>query len=200
MEESHFLDMMRVVEPHVSGRAKRSVDLMIQSASLLSSVHHYQEPALSACDTSSDSIDLEAVLIDLQPVCNPAEAELVNLILNFFRSRKIYSAYQAASQHPMAAEETVFNASHSMKAPGTETEEQDFEGRMEENGAAEEMVSERRTVKEGSSAEEQKEQQKGFHGNPNFQNLMENHALQSLLSPSQKENLNRIGSLMQTLS
>lgn len=97
MEDSHFLAMMRTVQPHVSGRPKRSVELMLQSADLMQAVKQYREPELSACDTGQDFIDFEGMLTDLQAVCNPAEAEIANLILNFFRSRKIYAAYRAAA-------------------------------------------------------------------------------------------------------
>jgi hypothetical protein len=134
------------------------MELLLQSANLMSSFRQYQEPSLSACDASLDRIDLEAVLTDLQPVCNPAEAELVNLILNFFRSRKIYSAYRAAQTY----------------SSGSGTKEHDPQQGQEPFP---------------STDHKQK-----------FQNLMENDALQSMLSPTQKENLNQIGTLMQVLS
>ncbi len=167
MEESHFLDMMRAVQPHVSGRPKRSVELMLQSADLLHSVRQYQEPELSACDTSQDFIDFEAMLTDLQPVCNPAEAELVNLILNFFRSRKIYTAYKAASRQTAEAQaqQNHLQAAAMPDAPAENRQEANFQN--------------------GSYA--------------GLRNLMENQAFQSLLSPAQKENLNQIGTLIQTL-
>ena len=59
MEETHFIDMMRAVQPHVSGRPRRSVELLLQSADLLRSIQQYREPELSACDASQDSIDFE---------------------------------------------------------------------------------------------------------------------------------------------
>ncbi len=166
MDESHFIDMMRAIQPHVSGRPKRSVELLLQSADLLHSVHQYQEPELSACDTSQDSIDFEALLMDLQGVCNPAEAELVNLILNFFRSRKIYSAYRIASQQGQY-----------MQQMSSEKTEPDIQ--MEADKAKEPLPQKPPS---------------------NFLNLMENEAIQSLLSPAQKENLNQIGTLMQAMS
>lgn len=178
MEESHFLDMIRAVQPHVSGRPKRSVDLMLQSADLLSCVRQYQEPSLFACDASSDAIDLEAVLMDLQPICNPAEAELVNLILNFFRSRKIYSAYQAAAQQ--------------VSAPSTDAPEHET---VSQTAAQTTM----QTAAQWENPDEEGKKDEPQGKNP-WKNVMENPAFQSLLSPSQKENLNQIGTIMQALS
>lgn len=192
MEQSHFLTMMRTVQPHVSGRPRRSVELMLQSADLLQAVQQYKEPELSACDAGQDFIDFEGMLTDLQTVCNPAEAEIVNLILNFFRSRKIYAAYRAASQQNQAPQnfqepkmqeknssETISNMNFLSAADGQPNHTQ---------GGA-------------TTKTENHQNVKTIPGSTNaFRNLMENQALQSLLSPAQKENLNQIESLMQALS
>ena len=51
------------------------------------------------------------MLTDLQTVCNPAESEFINLILNFFRSRKIYSAYRtAASQQNFQQSQSMIDS------------------------------------------------------------------------------------------
>lgn len=184
MEETHFIDMMRAVQPHVSGRPKRSVELLLQSADLLRSIQQYREPELSACDASQDSIDFEALLTDLQSVCNPAEAELINLILNFFRSKKIYSAYRMASQQNQNLKE-AFSQSVQRNAASDMHTEADIPdmAKME--------------FLENISAPKEASRQKPPSA---FRNLMENQAIQSILSPAQKEHLNQIGTLMQAIS
>ena len=170
MDNSHFIDMIRAIQPHVSGRPKRSVELMLQSANLISSVHEYHEPQLSACDTSQDYIDFEALLTDLQDLCNPAEAELVSLILNFFRSRKIYSAYQNTMHQNR-------NASFSLKNTGP----------LSADNSASDKNECRNTPPQKNKANDMRD-------------IMENPAFQSLLSPAQRENLNQLGSIMQAFS
>lgn len=184
MEETHFIDMMRAVQPHVSGRPRRSVELLLQSADLLHSIQQYREPELSACDASQDSVDFEALLTDLQGVCNPAEAELVNLILNFFRSKKIYSAYRMASQQNQERKETFLQSNQKNTAADLHTE-------TDISDMTEMEAAENNSVPKESS-----------HQNPTsaFRNLMENQAIQSLLSPAQKEHLNQIGTFMQAIS
>lgn len=219
MEESHFLTMMRMVQPHVSGRPRRSVELMLQSADLLHSVRQYREPELSACDAGQDFIDFEAMLTDLQTVCNPAEAEFVNLILNFFRSRKIYSAYRTATA---AASQQNFQQSFQQNLQQSQTTQEHFqeekEGLSAELDAADPSASATLLAANGpaNAAPPSNNPQQGTADSPpqinrhnakrtsqpvnTFRSLMENQALQSLLSPAQKENLNQIESLMQVLS
>lgn len=184
MEETHFIDMMRAVQPHVSGRPRRSVELLLQSADLLRSIQQYREPELSACDASQDSVDFEALLTDLQGVCNPAEAELVNLILNFFRSKKIYSAYRMASQQNQERKEAFSQSGQRNTSADLHTE-----------SSMPDMV--RMESAENSSMPNEPPCQKPPS---TFRNLMENQAIQSLLSPAQKEHLNQIGTLMQAIS
>jgi len=185
MEEAHFLTMIQAAQPHVSGRPKRSLELIIQSAGLMHSVHNYQEPTLSACDASQDKIDFEGLLTDLQPICNPAEAELVNLILNFFRSKKIYSAYMDAMQKPAdeSADNNTFPVSHST------------ESRDEVRAAQVEDAIEVPTMK----TEAETAPPSGMNGRTAWKHLMENHMFQSLLSPTQKNNLNQIGNFMDVI-
>lgn len=217
MEETHFLEMMRAIQPHVSGRPKRSVELMIQSADLLHCFHQYQEPALSACDIEQDSIDFEAMLTALQPVCTPPEAELINLILNFFRSRKIYSAYLSVSQqNPASASDSA------QKTDYQTTSEHEQYQKTPYSSEAVSAADENRNHFPQTFSESSEEDRENFsasqpapesfpertgtgpaapsRNNANtFRNLMENHALQSLLSPAQKENLNQINTLMQVM-
>lgn len=199
MKETHFLEMMRAVQPHVSGRPKRSVELMIQSVDLLHCYHQYQEPSLSACDIEPDSIDFEAMLTDLQPVCTPPEAELVNLILNFFRSRKIYSAYRTVLQQNLSAADSSQNTNTNQ---AENTPEPSYTS--DNASSAREAVSTNYNNNlQASSSEPPLEQNRTGNSMPQnnntFRNLMENHAFQSLLSPTQKENLNQIGNLMQAM-
>lgn len=236
MEESHFLTMMRMVQPHVSGRPKRSVELMLQSAELLHSVQQYREPELSACDTGQDFVDFEAMLTDLQTICNPAESEFINLILNFFRSRKIYSAYRAAaSQQPFQQSQTAQEIKDSVsmetsnlsetgnlsqensdtstilsaaeKNETTSTEKINPSSVSPDNNM-QSIPSENQTVNPNrfvsstnNPNSDKKTNLRNRQGPANtFRNLMGNQALQSLLSPAQKENLNQIESIMQVLS
>lgn len=223
MEESHFWTMMRMVQPHVSGQPKRSVELMLQSADLVQSIQQYREPALSACDTGQDFIDFEAMLTDLQTVCNPAEAEFINLILNFFRSRKIYSAYRAAAvsqqsfQQSQAMQENLqetketTNEAISMEMPHPSQMESLLQAEPDTSAvlSAAEEKTEAANFSDPASGSSQKRSsvplnkrnaKNGQTPANTFRNLMGNQALQSLLSPTQKENLNQIESLMQVLS
>jgi len=195
MDNSHFLAMIQAAQSHVSGRPRRSLELMGQSAGFLNSIHNYHEPALSACDAAQDYVDFEGLLTDLQPICNSAEAELVNLILNFFRSRKIYSAYMNAMQHGTATENPKTDTPAGMAAPSADTNQ--YPAQMQDNNMPNTEVQAAQMETYESNENEIFPKEPPPSPAEGFKNMIENPMFQSLLSPTQKENLNQIGALME---
>lgn len=92
----HAMDIMRAAMPHLNTPAKNSVELLIKTGELLETASSLgKEGSLSACSTGNEPIDMEALLLHVQEVCNSTEKETVTMLLNFIKARKLYNTYQS---------------------------------------------------------------------------------------------------------
>ena len=91
----HAADIMRAALPHLNTQSKRPIELVLKTSELLDAIANPDSGELSACALDKEPIDLEAMLLHVQEVCNEQEKEQVNLILNFVKARKLYQTYQS---------------------------------------------------------------------------------------------------------
>ena len=75
----------------------------------MDSFHQTSSMELSACDLSNEPINYEALLQSLQPMCTNKELDLVNTILNFYKTQKIIQTYQSMKDFLPASENNNFN-------------------------------------------------------------------------------------------
>lgn len=104
----HAVDLMSAALPYANTRARANMEVLIKAGELMDSFHMTHSSELSACDLSTETIDIEALLLSLQKVCNTKELELVNTILNFMKTRKIYQTYQSMKDFLPAGESGNF--------------------------------------------------------------------------------------------
>lgn len=91
----HLVELMNAALPYVNSQAKINMEVFIKAGEFMDSFQSTNSPQLSACDVSREPLDLEALLLNLQSACNPKELELVNSMLNFVKTRKLYHTYQS---------------------------------------------------------------------------------------------------------
>lgn len=104
----HAVDLISAALPHVDSRTKANMEVLIKAGELMDSFQSSTSPEISACDVSNESVDLEALLTSLQSACNPQELELVNTILNFQKTRKLYRTYQSMKDYLPSGESSNF--------------------------------------------------------------------------------------------
>lgn len=104
----HIADLMHAAIPHVSVGQRARMEMLIKASEFVDSFQFTQSPELSACDISNETVDYEALLQSLQSVCTPRELDLVNTILNFLKTQKIYQTYQSMREFLPAGESSTF--------------------------------------------------------------------------------------------
>ena len=110
-QHKHAVDLMSAALPYVNSRTKANMEVLIKAGEFMDSFQSSSSPELSACDISDEPVDLEALLMNLQGVCNSKELELVNTILNFLKTRKLYQTYQTMRDFLPANESNNFTSS-----------------------------------------------------------------------------------------
>ncbi|MDE7425780.1 MAG: hypothetical protein K2N51_19135 [Lachnospiraceae bacterium] len=104
----HIADLMQAAIPYVNVNQKARMEMLIKASEFVDSFQFTQSPELSACDISDETVDYEALLQSLQSVCTSKELELVNTILNFLKTQKIYQTYQSMREFLPAGESSTF--------------------------------------------------------------------------------------------
>lgn len=104
--DSHTIQMLKAAVPYVDKKTKRSMGIIIQTAELAESLQGSSSEEISACDLEDEKIDLEAMFGNMRQYCNEKEGELIDLVLNFVKARKLYTSYQS------------FNAANSTHSSG----------------------------------------------------------------------------------
>ncbi|MBD5089671.1 MAG: hypothetical protein HDT30_12840 [Clostridiales bacterium] len=104
----HIADLMQAAIPYVNVNQKARMEMLIKASEFVDSFQFTQSPELSACDISDETVDYEALLQSLQSVCTSKELELVNTILNFLKTQKIYQTYQSMRDFLPAGESSTF--------------------------------------------------------------------------------------------
>lgn len=104
----HLADLMSAAIPYVNVGQRARMEMFIKASEFVDSFQFTQSPEISACDISGESVDYESVLQSLQSVCTPNELDMVNTMLNFIKTHKIYQTYQSMREFLPVGESSNF--------------------------------------------------------------------------------------------
>lgn len=90
----HLTKLLQASLPHIGTQSKANVEILIKAGELFESISNHNSQSLSACDIANEPIDFEALFHSLQAESTPTERELLNTMLNFFKTQKLYRTYQ----------------------------------------------------------------------------------------------------------
>lgn len=91
----YMLSIIRAALPYVNSKTRNGMEVAIKTGELAETFQAAEHsPELSACDLENDSTDIEGLLVSVQNVCHGPEKEMVNTVLNFIKTRKLYQSYQ----------------------------------------------------------------------------------------------------------
>ena len=105
----HLANLMHAAIPYTNGKSRAHMETFIKASEFMDSFHQTSSMELSACDLSNEPINYEALLQSLQPMCTNKELDLVNTILNFYKTQKIIQTYQSMKDFLPASESNNFN-------------------------------------------------------------------------------------------
>ena len=104
--DEHMVNIFKAALPHVGVQAQSGMNVLLKANDLMSSVQEISNPGeLHAMELNEEAKDPELLLTSIRSACLPREAEMVDMILNFFKARKIYGAYQSYNQNILQAAE-----------------------------------------------------------------------------------------------
>lgn len=93
--DSHTIDILQAALPHVSPRMQPSVNLILKANDLMSTLRGLNNPEeLSTMELDEETQTPEVLLTSIKPVCNTKENEMIDMVLNFIKAGKLFSAYQ----------------------------------------------------------------------------------------------------------
>lgn len=114
----HTLSIMQAALPHVNYQAQSSMNVILKANELMSTLSELSSPSdLSAMELDEEQQNPEVLLQSLKPVCNPAENEFIDMILNFMGARRIFSAYQDYTQNVVHSQDVGNNQRNSQRSP-----------------------------------------------------------------------------------
>jgi hypothetical protein len=90
------LEILKAAIPYVNSRARNSMQFIVQAEELTNSLKKMDNSSqLSACSLDEEPpIDMEALLLHIREVCPSAEQEMIDMMLNFMKTQKLYQAYR----------------------------------------------------------------------------------------------------------
>ena len=110
--DDHTLDIFKAALPHVTPQAQGGMNLLLKANELMATIEEMNHPAeLSAMEINEEEHTPEVLLTSIKCVCNQRETEIVDMMLNFFKARKIYSAYQDYGSQVLQAAQVNQNQS-----------------------------------------------------------------------------------------
>jgi hypothetical protein len=91
---NHTLDIIKAAFPYLDSQSQQSMELFIKTGELFETFQAFsQKDAVSTLSVRKESIDLESLLNGIRDVCNQQEKDFIDMILNFFRAKNLYSTY-----------------------------------------------------------------------------------------------------------
>lgn len=93
-QTDYILDIIRAALPYVNSRTRNGMEVAIKTGELAETFQSIGEaPDLEACDLGNDTLDMEGLLVSMQSVCIGPEKEMLNTLLNFYKTRNLYESY-----------------------------------------------------------------------------------------------------------
>lgn len=91
---SHIITIVKTAFPYLDSQSQQSMDLFLKTGELLETFHSLnQEGSVTALSIRKESIDLEALLTAIRDVCYKREQEFIDIILNFYKAKNLFSTY-----------------------------------------------------------------------------------------------------------
>ncbi|WP_343210565.1 hypothetical protein [Anaerolentibacter hominis] len=92
-------EFLKAALPYVDPATGERLSLILKVAELSDSIHNAgQTPDLSAASIGNEQpLDMEGLLSSVRPLCMGRELEMVDMMLNFVKVRKMYSTYSSFS-------------------------------------------------------------------------------------------------------
>lgn len=98
--DEHVVNIFQAALPYVGVQAQSSMNVILKANDLMSSMQEISNPGeLLAMDIGNEQRDPELLLTGIRSACLPAEVEIVDMMLNFMKARKIFNAYQSYNQN-----------------------------------------------------------------------------------------------------
>ncbi len=98
--DQHTLDIFKAAMPHIHPMAQNSVNVLLKANDLISTISGAgREDELSTMDLENWQPNPEEMLLSIKEVLNEGETEMVDMMLNFMKARRIYSAYQSYNEN-----------------------------------------------------------------------------------------------------
>ena len=92
---SHTAEIMKAAIPYVDTKTKTTMDLFVKFIEFQGTYQQFNsKTGLAACGFEKEDMDLEALLSGIRPCCNDKEKGFVDMILNFFNTRRIFNTYK----------------------------------------------------------------------------------------------------------
>lgn len=108
--DNHTQSLFQAALPHIHPQAQTSINVILQANELVNTMQEvYSPPELSTMEINEEEQTPEVLLESIKEVCTPRENEFVDMILNFFKARKIYSAYQDYGSQVLQAAQVNHN-------------------------------------------------------------------------------------------
>ncbi|MDO5291723.1 MAG: hypothetical protein Q4F05_03130 [bacterium] len=112
--DQHTLDILKAAMPHVHPRAQSEMNVLLKANDLIDTISGQGSgDELSTMDLQNWKADPEELLVSIKSVLNEGETEIADMMLNFMKARRIYSAYQTYSDNILQAQSFGNNQSNS---------------------------------------------------------------------------------------
>ncbi|MDO5520453.1 MAG: hypothetical protein Q4G58_08175 [bacterium] len=103
--DQHTLDILKAAMPHVHPRAQSEMSVLLKANDLIDTISGQgSNDELSTMDLQNWKADPEELLVSIKDVLNEGETEIADMLLNFMKARRIYSAYQNYSDNILQAQ------------------------------------------------------------------------------------------------
>jgi hypothetical protein len=93
-EGTNKIEILKAALPYMSHKSKKPLQFIIQAEELSASLKSMDDDSsISAFDLDENPPDIEAMLLHIKDLCSAADQDLINVILNFFKTQKLYQSY-----------------------------------------------------------------------------------------------------------
>ncbi len=90
----HTTELLQAALPYTKGRQRSNIEILLKAGELFDSISNNQSPTVSSCSLQNEQIDLEGLCLSLQAVGTPKEQDMINNILNFLQTQRLYETYK----------------------------------------------------------------------------------------------------------
>lgn len=93
--DQHNIEMIKKALPYMNSRTQKSFEILVKANELRSTIENLDSKELSACDVKPNPIDMETFLLQMRPLSNKRESEMIDNMLHFIKMQKLLTAYRS---------------------------------------------------------------------------------------------------------